>query len=120
MHVKKEKYTMTIKKFAEYMIENYNDDILEQYRDSKNMKKNRIKNLKKFKEVKESVPEVFAINDLITTFKPGPEYNYSEAPWIQIHDEKNKKGTTGLYIGISFNRNDKLLELWITILSILS
>ncbi len=104
---------MTIKKFAEYMIENYNDDILEQYRDSKNMKKNRIKNLKKFKEVKESVPEVFAINDLITTFKPGPEYNYSEAPWIQIHDEKNKKGTTGLYIGISFNRNDKLLELWI-------
>lgn len=103
---------MNITEYTNYMLNKYNQEILETYLDQKGTKKNRIKNEEKINELKETTKKLFKFDNLTTTLKIGPAYNCSEKPWIHIHDENNKKGTKGEYIGISFNKEKQTLELW--------
>ena len=104
---------MNIKEFTNYMLNYYNHEVIETYYDAKGAKKNRFKNKEKAKELEKSAETLFSVNNLYTELKPGMEFNRSENPWIQIHDEKNKKGTHGEYIGVSFNKKEQSLEIWL-------
>ncbi len=57
--------------------------------------------------------ERIKIEDLYMKVKLGPAYNRKEIPWIQIFSLENRKGTTGRYIGISFNAEEQIVESWI-------
>ena len=52
--------------------------------------------------------------DIKIKLKLGQPYNRSINPWIQLYYmKKNSKGTTGRYVGISFDNDKKNIELWI-------
>lgn len=57
--------------------------------------------------------ERIKIEDLYIKVKLGPAYNRKEVPWIQIYSIENKKGTKGRYIGISFNAEEQMVDIWI-------
>lgn len=57
--------------------------------------------------------ERIKIDNLYIKVKLGPAYNRKEIPWIQVYTMENKKGTTGRYIGISFNEEEQMVESWI-------
>ena len=103
---------MTIKYFTNYILNNYNNEVLESYFDQKGTRKNRIKNHNKLQELKENAKNIFKVDKLNTDFKPGPAYNCSNKPWIHIYNEYNKKGTKGEYLGISFDNINQTLEIW--------
>ena len=104
---------MNIKDFTRYIIYCYNKEILESYYDSKNVRKNKVKDIDKLNYIKDEAKRIFKINELITDFKVGPSYNLSNNPWVHIHDIKNNKGTKGEYIGISFNTDTLSIEIWL-------
>lgn len=52
--------------------------------------------------------------DVTVNFKYGPRYNLTLNPWIQLYYlEKNKKGTSGKYCGISINKEKNNIDLWL-------
>ena len=104
---------MNIKDFTRYIIYCYNKEILESYYDSKNVRKNKVRDIDKLNYIKDEAKRIFKINELITDFKVGPSYNLSNNPWVHIHDNKNNKGTKGEYIGISFNTDTLAIEIWL-------
>lgn len=61
-----------------------------------------------FEQIKEKYPAAQI------RLKIGMPYNVSNMPWIQIYiNEKNAKGTKGDYCGITYNKKEEKLELWV-------
>lgn len=103
---------MSINEIANYIVKKYNQEIIESYYDNKNIRKNRPKDLEKIEWLKSEVKKTFEFPDLITDLKIGPPYNCSDNPWIHVHDIINSKGTEGEYIGISFDKSNNSMEIW--------
>ena len=103
---------MNIREITDYMLKTYDNEILGSYYDKRGARKNNIKDKEKLSELKEQIKKVFNVDNLITEFKPGQSYNYSDRPWIQIRNEKITKATKGEYLGVSFNKKTLAIELW--------
>lgn len=110
------------KEIFEEILENYENNI-EEYsvimgKTGKQQKHRKLKDDRYEKELNNIINDVFSRNERLNKelkikLKLGMPYNRSKSPWIQLYYlDKNSKGTRGRYAGISFDMEQKKVQLW--------
>lgn len=103
---------MNIKEYTNYILNKYQKEIIYDFYDNSGKRKNKIKDEAKLKKLISDTQELFQVSGLQTSLKIGPAFNYSDLPWIHIYNEKNREATKDEYLGISFNKENKTIEIW--------
>ncbi len=101
----------TLKEIFQYLMNGYKYELKKV--ETKRGIQRRLENEEIESQIDILLQEKLEIEELNIKVKLGPPYNRIEVPWIQIFSSENRKGTTGRYIGISFNPEEQIIESWI-------
>lgn len=111
-----------VKNYFEEILKIYNSKVIEK---PSTMKNGKIQMMRRFENY-DVVTNLYSLTenifdkinkefvDVKIKFKYGQFYNLATSPWIQLYYlEKNSKGKNGNYCGISIDRKNKTISLWI-------